>query len=132
MGKKVIVGMNESGEGGESRSQVTQDSVPGGDVKLEGEDDVISVAYLTNEAALSAEVAVEHVVGGILQQVDQVGCVFALGYLKKINIHILRCLKVADDWCNYIINTGGYLSQVHDTVQMARLQQVRPLLHSGR
>lgn len=75
--------MNKSGEGGESRSQVTQDNVPGGDVKLEGEDDVSSVAYLTNEAALSAQVAVEHVVGGILRQGDQVGSVFALCYLKN-------------------------------------------------
>ncbi len=124
--------MNKSGEGGESRSQVTQDNVPGGDVKLEREDDVSSVAYLTNEAALSAQVAVEHVVGGILRQGDQVGSVFALCYLKKTNTHILRCLKVADGWCNYIMNTAGYLSQVHDTVEMARLQQVRPLPHSGR
>lgn len=31
---------------------------PGGYVELEGEEDVIRVAYLTNEASLSAQVAV--------------------------------------------------------------------------
>lgn len=39
---------------------------PGGAVKLEREDDVISVAYLANEATLRAQITVEHVVGGIL------------------------------------------------------------------
>lgn len=55
---------------------------PGGDVKLEGEDDVISVAYLTKEATLSAQVALEHVVGGVLHQFEQVSCIFALCYLS--------------------------------------------------
>lgn len=49
------------------------DNIPGGAVELEGEDDVISVAYLTDEAALGAEVAEEHMVGGVLHQSHQVG-----------------------------------------------------------
>lgn len=62
---------------------MAQDNIPGGAVELEGEDDVIGVADLTNESTLSAQVAVEHVVGGILQQHHQVGCIFALCYLEK-------------------------------------------------
>lgn len=76
-------GGEERGEGCEGQIAAAYDHVPGGDVKLEGEDDVISVAYLTNEATLGAQVAVEHVVGGRLHQCDQVGCILALCYLEK-------------------------------------------------
>lgn len=57
------------------------DNIPGGAFKLEGEDDVISVTYLTDEAALGAEVAEEHVVGGVLHQCHQVARILALRYL---------------------------------------------------
>lgn len=60
-----------------------EDNTPGGGVKLEGEDDVISVTYLTDEATLRAQVTVEHVVGGVLQQRHQVVCILTLCYLGK-------------------------------------------------
>lgn len=69
------------------------DNIPGGAVKLEGEDDVLSVAYLADKATLRAQVAVEHVVGGVLQQCYQVGCILAVGDLQqKTNTHMLTCL----------------------------------------
>lgn len=76
---------------------------PGCDVKLEGEDDVVGVADLADETSLSAEVAVEDVVGGALQQCEQVGCILFL----------------------------DNLFQVRHTVQMTGLQQVCSLLHLG-
>lgn len=57
-------------------------NLPCGGVKLKGEDGVISVAYLANEAPLSAQVAVKHVVGSVVQQCDQVGCIVAFCYLE--------------------------------------------------
>lgn len=78
---------------GESRSEDAKGNIPGGDVKLEGEDDVISVAYLTKEATLSAQVALEHVVGGVLHQFEQVSCIFALCYLEK---QTNTCIKMSE------------------------------------
>lgn len=60
-----------------------QDDSPGGGVELKREDDVVSVAYLTNEAALGAQVAVGHVGGGVLRLRHQVVCVFALCDLQN-------------------------------------------------
>lgn len=48
------------------RGKTEVNAVPGGSVELEREDDVIGVADLTDEAALRAQVALEHVVGGEL------------------------------------------------------------------
>ena len=122
--------MIEWGEDNERRSG--HDGVPGGAVELEGEDDVISAADLTDEATLGAQVAVEHVVGGVLAQCHQVGCVFALRYLENKQTRIKDVSRCEDDWCSYIIHTAGYLSKIQDTVQMARLQQVRSLFHPDR
>lgn len=61
----------------------SQCSLPGGGLKLEGEDDVIGVTYLANEATLSAQVTVVHMVGGIFYQRVQVDCKLALCYLKS-------------------------------------------------
>lgn len=61
---------------------IFQVNVPGGAFKLKGEDDVIGVTYLTNEAALGAQVAVEHVVGGVLRQRRQVVCIFPVCDLR--------------------------------------------------
>lgn len=58
-------------------------AVPGGSIELEREDDVIGMADLTDKAALRAQVALEHMVGGELQQRHQVGGILALCYLGK-------------------------------------------------
>ena len=65
------------------------DDAPGGGVELEGEDDVVGVTRLTDEAALRAQVAVEHVVGGVLQQCEQVVCILTLCDLEE-NIRMLQ------------------------------------------
>lgn len=85
------------------------------------------MAYLTDEAALRAQVTVEHVVGGVLQQRDQVAHILIVRYLGK-----KACINVfPGDGHSDAVNSAGYLSQVHDAVQVARLQRVRPLLHSN-
>lgn len=84
--EKYYPGMIEWGEDNKRRSR--HDGVPGGAVELEGEDDVISAADLTDEATLGAQVAVENVVGGVLAQCHQVGCVFALRYLENKHTRI--------------------------------------------
>lgn len=75
---------------------MAQGSVPGGGVKLEGEDGVISVAYLANEATLHAQVTVKHVVGGIVQQCDQVGCILVICYLQKQNTRMVNTSGTAN------------------------------------
>lgn len=72
------------------------DTPPGCAVKLKREDDVFSTAYLTNEATMSTQVAVEHMVGGILHQCHQVCCILTLYYLQN-QIHMLGWCKEADD-----------------------------------
>lgn len=67
-----------------------EENIPGGGVELKGKDDVISVAYLTNEATLGAQVALEHVVGSVLQQCYQVGCILALCNLTKQTCNEIR------------------------------------------
>lgn len=57
--------------------------LPGGGVKLEGEDDVVSVADLADEASLGAQVAVVHMVGRVFDQRVQVHRILALCYLKS-------------------------------------------------
>lgn len=47
-------------------------TIPGGDVKLEREDDVVRVADLTYKAPLGAKVTVVHVLGHKLNQRLQV------------------------------------------------------------
>lgn len=55
---------------------------PGGAAELEGEDDVAGVADLTDESSLGAQIAVEHVTGGEIQQSEQEGSKLALRYLS--------------------------------------------------
>lgn len=52
----------------ERGAKTTRDVSPGGAVELEGEDDVVGVADLADEAALRTQVTVEHVVGGDLDE----------------------------------------------------------------
>lgn len=58
-------------------------TLPGGSVQLEREDDVIGMAHLAHKASLGAKVTVEHVVGGKLDQSHQVGGVLAFSYLDR-------------------------------------------------
>lgn len=60
------------------------DNSPDRTIELEGEYDVISATYLTNEAPLRAQVALVHVFGGVLYQRHQVGCILALCYLRQM------------------------------------------------
>lgn len=53
-------------------------AVPGGGLKLKGEDDAVGVADLANEALLSAEVTVVDMVGCKLDQGQQEGLVLAV------------------------------------------------------
>lgn len=59
------------------------ENIPCGCLKLEGEDGVIRVAYLTNVATLGAKVAAEHVIRGMLHQPAQKVYILALCYLTK-------------------------------------------------
>lgn len=98
------------------------ENIPCGCLKLEGEDGVIRVAYLTNVATLGAKVAAEHVIRSMLHQPAQKVYILALCYLtkkklKKIQMPICRYFKVADPICNRS-GPEGYLSQVLDTVQV--------------
>lgn len=58
-------------------------NTPGDPLKLKGEDGVISVAHLTDEAALGAKVTAEHVVRGVLHQRAQEVYILALCYLQQ-------------------------------------------------
>lgn len=63
-------------------------NIPGGAVKLKGEDGVICMTYLANEATLCTQITLENMVGGKLQKCHQVGCKLTLCYLKKTKTHI--------------------------------------------
>lgn len=59
------------------------ENIPCGCLKLEGEDCVTRVAYLTNVATLGAKVTAEHVIRGVLHQRAQKVYILALCYLGK-------------------------------------------------
>lgn len=67
-------------------------NIPGGAVELEGKEDVIRVAYLTNETSLCAQVAVQHVIRGLLHQGGQEVSILAICYLKhRANTRLQVC-----------------------------------------
>lgn len=110
-------------------------ATPGGSVQLKGEDDVIGVAHLADEAPLGAKVTVEHVVGGELYQRCQVGGVLVFSDLDQSETHThtrrpqpVRGATAERQWVDSL-SGAPYLPQVRHAVQVSRLQQVRPLLH---
>lgn len=60
---------------------MSEDNAPDDAVELEGEEDIIRGADLADEAPLSAQVTVEHVIRGVLHQREQEGRKLSISYL---------------------------------------------------